>query len=301
MSTETVSTARFHPMVLAAQARLARQGGWSRALAGEALDERDEQDAALLVAAGVLVRTPEGYTFGDTEMVLGDAAALASGNIAVLRHALRYAEQGEIGWSGEDLEIVRAQGRASAAAADMMVEQLVDMAGSREALRSGRGRFLDVGVGVGAVSTRLCQLFPGTTAVGLDVLPGVLEVAHEELEHCGLADRVELRRLDVADLRDERAFDLAWLPQPFVARSSLERGLRRVHTSLRPDRWLVMVVGSPEGDDRFARALTEHAAHVLGGGPLTREQSEELVTAAGFEHLAWRHYHGLALLLARRP
>ena len=298
---EPNSAARYHPMVLAAQARLARHGGWTRLLAGDELDGQGKLDADLLLAAGVLERDEDGYCLGQTDAVHRDETSLASGNIAFLRRALQYAEQGEVGWSGHDLEIVRAQGRASAAAADMMVEQLGDMTGSRDALRSGAGRFLDVGVGVGAISVRICELFRGTTAVGLDVLPEVLEVAAKEVAEHGCADRVELRLLDVADLADVGAFDLAWVPQPFVPRPALEAGLERVFVALRHDRWLVMPVSAPTGRSAFDRALSRHTAHVLGGGPMSRRETEELSAAAGFEDLSWSVYQGMVLLRARKP
>ncbi len=298
---DTVSAAHFHPMVLAAQARLAAHGGWTRLLAGEVLDGQDELDADLLVAAGVLDVDESGYSLGHADAVHRDSLSLAAGNIAFLRRALRYAEDGEVGWSGHDPDVVRAQGRASAAAADMMVEQLGSMPGSRAALESGSGRFLDVGVGIGAISARICELYPGATTVGLDLLPEVLVLAAEEVRRSGLADRIELRHLDVADLADEQAFDLAWLPQPFVARCSLERGLVRVHAALRPDRWLVMPVSVPTGETTFERALSRHAAHVLGGGPISRDETEELAAEVGFTDLTWRIYQGMVLLLARRP
>jgi SAM-dependent methyltransferase len=292
---------RFHPMVLAAQARLAAHGGWQRLLAGEVLDGQDELDAELLVAAGVLDVDECGYALGPSDAVHRDSQSLADGNIAYLRRALRYAEHGQVGWSGRDLDVVRAQGRASAAAADMMVEQLARMPGSRAALESGEARFLDVGVGVGAISARVCELYPGVSAVGLDVLPEVLSVAAEEVARAGLGRRVELRHLDVADLADEEAYDLAWLPQPFVARPSFERGLTRVRVALRHDRWVVVPVSVPLGDTAFERALSRHSAHVLGGGPITQDEAEGLVRRSGFTDVAWCTYQGLVLLLARRP
>ena len=295
------SSDRFHPMVLAAQARLAAHGGWSRLLAGDPLDGQDQLDADLLVAAGVLDVDDCGYALGPSDAVHRDAQSLADGNIAFLRRALRYAEHGQVGWSARDLDVVRAQGRASAAAADMMVEQLAGMPGSRAALESGEGRFLDVGVGIGAISARVCELFPGVTAVGLDVLPEVLAVAAAEVGCAEAGGRVELRHLDVADLEDEESFDLAWLPQPFVARPSFEGGLVRVHAALRPDRWVVVPVSVPLGESAFERALSRHSAHVLGGGPISRAEAEGLVRGAGFVDLSWRAYQGLVLLLARRP
>lgn len=295
---------RAHPMVLAAQARLAHQGGWARILAGEPLLAGDIPDADLLAAAGVLVRDGDVYALVEPEHLAHDPRdpmGLASGNIAYLRRALRYAQRGGVGWSGDDPLVVRAQGRASAVAADMIAEQLTTMPGPRDALEQGAGRFLDVGVGVAAISIRMCELYAGCSAVGLDVLPDVLDTARKEVADRGCEGRVELRLLDVAELDDEEDFDLAWLPQPFLPPPALEVGLTTVHHALKPEGWLVMPLHTPSGSDDFERALTDHAAHLLGGGPLSRPEAEQLVASAGYEDLAWRDYHGMSLLLARRP
>jgi hypothetical protein len=301
MTDEVDPVARHHPMVLAAQARLARQGGWERILAGEPLDDSDVLDGELLVAAGVLEQEGRLFTLAEPGYHHHDPAALASGNIAYLRRALRYAQRGGVGWAGDDPVVVRHQGRASAVAADMMAEQMSAMPGPREAYEGGRGRFLDVGVGVAAISLRMCELFPGSTAVGLDVIPEVLEAARKEVADRGCEGRVELRLLDVAELADVEDFDLAWIPQPFLPRASLEEGLTRVHAALRPDGWLVMPLNAPTGECDFQRALADHSSYLLGGGPMTQEEAETMVASAGFEDLAWQDYHGLSLLMARRP
>ncbi len=301
---EVDPAARFHPMVLAAQARLAHQGGWSRMLAGEPLADDDLVDAELLTAAGVLVREGDSFALVDPDRHHHDPMdpmALASGTIADLRRALRYAQRGGIGWTGEDPVVVRAQGRASSMAADMIAEQMSTMPGPRGAFEAGCGRFLDVGVGVAGISLRMCELFPGATAVGLDILPDVLEAARKEVTDRGYEGQVELRLLDVAELGEEETFDLAWLPQPFLPPPALAEGLERVRHALRPEGWLVMPVNAPTRDCSFEKALTEHSSHLLGGGPMSQEEAEELVASVGFEDLTWCDYHGMSLLLARRP
>lgn len=300
MADEVDPVTRHHPMVLAAQARLARQGGWERILAGEPLAEADVPDGELLVAAGVLAREGDRFLLAEPEFHHHDPEALAAGNIAYLRRALRYAQRG-VGWSGDDPVVLRQQGSSSALAADMIAEQLARMPGPKEAFARGEGRLLDVGVGVAAISLRVCELFPGATAVGIDVLPEVLEEARRTVAERGCEDRVELRLLDVADLADEEAFDLAWVPQPFLSPATLEEGLARVHAALQPDGWLVMPINAPVGAFAFDQALTDHTSYLLGGGPMTRDEAETVVASAGYEDLAWEDYHGLSLLLARRP
>jgi SAM-dependent methyltransferase len=294
-----------HPMVVSAMARLASQGGWARILAGKPLEDvLDINDADLLLAAQVLRRNPdETLEPVDPHPWHFDPASLAGGTLAYLRRALRHAEGGGAGWTAEDLEIVVAQGRGSVSAATAVGEGLLpQMPGAHQAFLDGRARFLDVGVGIGAVAGRMCEMFPGVTAVGLDVLEPVLNLARGELAEAGLTDRVELRLQSVADLLDEEAFDLAWVPQAFIPRAALRPGLEAVFRALRPDRWLVLPVIAPPGEaDEFQRAVYAHGAHLTGGGPITVEESRRLLVEAGFDQVTDLDYGGQMVMLARRP
>ncbi len=294
-----------HPMVLSAMARLATHGGWARILAGKPLEDvMDINDAELLLAAHVLRRCsddslepvhPHPWHF--------DPVSLAGGMMASLKRALRHAEGADAGWTADDLEIVVAQGRASDSAAIAVGEGLLpQMPGAHEAFLSGQARFLDVGVGIGVVSARLCRMFPGVRAVGLDVLEPVLDLARAELTEAGLADRVELRLESVADLREDRAYDLVWLPQAFIPRPALVPGLASVFRALRPDRWLVApVMAAPSGADDFQRAVYAHGAHLTGGGPITLDEITAMLEDAGFDQVTGLNHVGQMVMLAHRP
>jgi Methyltransferase domain len=294
-----------HPMVLGAMARMAGQGSWARLLEGKPLeDPLDLNDARLLVAAGVLRRRDDDVL----EPVHmhpwhHDPDSLAGGALSHLRRALRHAEGYGAGWTADDLDIVRAQGQGSVAAAVALGEGLLpQMRAAHQAFLDGRARFLDVGVGIGAVAGRLCRMFPGTTAVGLDVLEPVLALAEHELREAGLDQRVELRLQSVAALQDVECFDLAWLPQPFIARSDLVAGVGSTFRALRPDRWLVVpLAASPSGADDFERALVEHGAHLTGGGAVTVCELTGLLVAAGFVDVTDLETPGGMVVLARRP
>jgi len=294
-----------HPMVVSALARLATQGGWARILAGKPLeDQLDLEDAELLVAARVLQRNAD-----DTLEPIGthpwyfDPVSLGGGMLAQLRRALRHAEGGDAGWSANDLEIVVAQGRGSWTAALAVGDGLLpQMPAAYEAFLAGSATFLDVGVGIGVVAGKICEMFPGVTAVGLDVLAPVLDIARSELEVLDLLGRVELRLQSVADLRDVERYDLAWLPQPFIARRDLRPGLRAVHESLRHDRWLVAPVTAAPGDaDDFERAVHAHGAHLSGGGVITVDEARALITEAGFVDVRDCDFGDQVVMLGRRP
>ena len=294
-----------HPMVVSAIARLASQGGWARMLAGKPLeDELDLHDAELLVAARVLRRKDdESLEPVESHPWYFDPVSLAGGLLSYLRQALRHAEGGTAGWTADDLDIVVAQGRSSASAAAAVGEGMLPyMPAAYEAFLNGTARFLDVGVGIGAVAGRICEMFPGVTAVGLDVLAPVLALARDDLQAAGVADRVELRLQSVADLFDVAAFDLAWLPQAFIPRRDLEQGLSAVFRSLRPDRWVVSpVMASPADAGDFQKAVHAHGAHLTGGGPISVAEATRLFEEAGFVEVAARDYGGQVVMLGRRP
>lgn len=193
------------------------------------------------------------------------------------------------------------QGRASSATADFIARELLPrMPGSRDALEAGSPRFLDVGVGVAAISARLCQIYPALTCVGIDVLPDVLSLADSELAAMGLADRVELRLQSASELSDEEAFDLAWLPQPFIPRAAFEAAIPRIRLALLPDRWVVVPLAVGRAQDPFEVAVFAHTAEVLGGGPIRVADAEDLLGSAGFDQTTPTSWRGQILVLAHR-
>ena len=306
LGTEPQATvdACHHPMVIAAMARMASSGSWAQVLRGERLDSPlDLADAELLVAAGVLEERGRGYAVIRKESSLGDPEALARGMIAQLQRALHYARGGAAGWTGEDLDLVRNQGHGSAAAGDAIADGLIHfLPGAERGLRSGHGRFLDIGTGMGAISARMCEHFPGLTCVGLDVLPHVLDMARAELKAAGLGHRVEVRDQSIADIEEVEEFDLAWVPQPFIPREQFVPGLACVHRSLRRGGGIVLAtLAPPDITDPMVAALSQHSGHVLGGGPIEIADSRALLSEAGFEDIRDFDYAGQVVLIAVRP
>src|SRR5215207_5301343 len=140
----------------------------------------------------------------------------------------------------------------------------------------------------------------GSRAVGLDVVPKVLELARAEIADAALTDRVELRPMSVADLAGEAAYDLAWLPQPFIPRPAFEAGLQTLFRAVRPDGWLVApVMTPPEDADGFERAVRIHAAHLRGGGPV--DPAEALLTGAGWIDVGLRPVGPQFVITGRKP
>lgn len=241
------------------------------------------------------------YTVIDDDLDELDGATVGHAMVAELRRGLEHTERRSAGWDGANPEIVLNQGRASRAIADHIARALLpQMPESRGAFEGGPSRFLDVGVGVAAISTRLCQIYPDLSCVGIDVLPEVLHLAASELTGWGLVDRVELRVQSVGELPDVEAFDLAWLPQPFIPRPAFEAGIPLVHRALRPNRWVVVPLAVGSTSDPFEMAVFAHTAEVLGGGPIRVEDAEDLLASAGFDQITATSWRGQMLVLAHR-
>lgn len=291
-----------HPMVMAAMARLAGNGAWARlAAGGELTDPMDIADAELLVAVGLLVAEGDHLRVARDDPRLRDPEMMSAGIRARLQRALQHAD-GNSAWGAQDATLMLNQGRASAVAAEVMADRLIPgMRSVREAFAE-HGRFLDVGVGVGAVSIALCRRFPRVAVLGIDVLESALELAMAEILAAKLQNRIMLRHLSVAQLAAEDVFDLAWLPQPFIPWNALVDGSARVFRALKPDGWLVMPLATPTEDvNGLEAAVLIHSSHVLGGGPVTVPLAADLLSAAGFVDIDTHRYGTQAMVTARKP
>lgn len=236
-----------------------------------------------------------------TSLTGEEAEQVAAAAAAPLLQAARFVT-GASAWSEQDDEALLAQGRASAGAGAFIPERVLPQLPDSERLLTRPVRLLDVGVGVAAMAVALCQHLPQLSIVGLDVLDRPLELARHHVEEAGLDERIELRRLDVADLDAADEFDLAWLPAPFIPRAALERGLTRVAAALRPDGWVLLGHGRL-GDNDMDAVVTRFKTVAYGGTPLTDGEAEALLASIGLVDV----HHLLtppgapALAVGRRP
>jgi SAM-dependent methyltransferase len=286
---------------LAALGRLAESGTLALLAAGDGIlaDPVELADARLLVAYGLLEAHAHGYRVPAESALTADASAGVAR--AHLLQAIAHTRGQPPGWQSGDRAILHAQGRASTHLARVIEHDLLPrMPEARDALNSGRGRFLDVGVGVAALSIALAERFPGIHIVGLDVLPAALEIAGTQIAVAELRDTIELRRQSVAELSGETAFDLAWIPQMFIAPADLDAGLGRVWTALRPGGWIIVALA---GDGDGSRIDAYHAllATTLGGGPMGVQEGTELLERHHYSSVIRSDaLHPQPLLLAQR-
>lgn len=104
------------------------------------------------------------------------------------------------------------------------------------------GHHLELGCGVGNNLLSIVVNFPRVTAVGVEIDAGTLEEARRRAEALGVLDRVELRRMDARDLRDEAAFDTAQWSQFFFPMEGRPEILAALFRALRPGGYVGMAL-----------------------------------------------------------
>lgn len=291
-------------MVLAALARLASGGIWQHIVDERPLhDPLEIADAELLVAAGALSRVGDSrFRLALGEPMHRDPQAVADSAQYVLRRAIAHASGRVRGWASEDPETIQTFGRLTGSGGDTIADEVLPRLPAIEAaFRAGTAAFLDVGVGIAAISIRLVERYPKTRAVGLDVLADVLEVARGEVARNGLSNSIELRLQSVADLRDQDRYDLAWIPQNFIPREAFLAGIHSVFHALKPGGALLVPVALHAQTSGFARARLIHSVHLAGGSTVTPDQLVELLRAAGFKDLTEHPVAGQVLMTATKP
>jgi methylase of polypeptide subunit release factors len=154
----------------------------------------------------------------------------------------------------------------------------------RRRLEEPGGRVLDVGTGVAAMAVAYAETFPAVHVVGLDVSERALNLAKDTVANSPAGSRVELRLQSVADLDDESAYDMAWLPAPFIPETALQQGIARIAIALRPGGWAMLGHGK-YGSDRVDDAVNRFKTVAFGGTPLSDAEAEALLTEAGLSNV----------------
>ena len=262
-----------------------------RDAAGSSLAEaltRQPDRTAVLVAAGLVQRAdrslvPDGLV-PDPALLDGPLAGnAAAARLGALRQAVQVAAgEAAPGWSAQPDEVLLDQGHASAATGHALATRLVPaLDGLADRLAATSARVLDVGTGVGALAVALAREFPHARVTGIDVLARAVALARTEVAQAGpLADRVELREQDVADLREPATYDLIWLPAPFLPETTLTAALPRLVDALVPGGWLVAGT-NPAPAGPLAAAVARWNAARNGGSALDGEAMAARVRELG--------------------
>jgi len=213
------------------------------------------------------------------ESLWAERAALGSALVSVLSQAAAAAAGATRAWSDLSDEAMRAQGEASARMADVIVSKIGPAYGL---FRPGHvTRILDVGTGVGAIATALAAAVADAVVTGIDVADRPLAIA--ETRRAAMTDvreRVRLRHQDVVDLDEVDAYDVVWMPVPFIPDAIIDEALTRVLRALRPGGLLVLGT-IPAAGRRRLRAANAWLAAVAGGSTLTTDDVVDRVNRRG--------------------
>jgi SAM-dependent methyltransferase len=188
------------------------------------------------------------------------------------------------GWSYKEPAILQERGRGSRAVA----RNSANLARQRPALADllVNCRFLDIGTGVRWLAIEAAKTWPGMRVVGLDIWEPSLQLAATNVLAEGLQDRITLRRQSVTEIDDEAAFDLIWLPSPFLSREVVDHALPRVVRALAPGGFLVFGIFASRPDP-LNQALTDLLTIRSGGHPWRSEEVEERLRALDLRNVEY--------------
>lgn len=218
--------------------------------------------------------------------ISGDQEAIALGIIeSFFRQALDLLENParNPGWSYSNPTVINGQGMTSRAFVRVFESIAASVADFRAVL-DRPGVFLDVGTGAGWLAIEVARCWPSWRVVGIDSWQPSVELARANIGDSGVADRIELRVQSVEQLREEKAFSIAWLPGPFLSRQTVLAALEGVRRSLEPNGWVVFSLFAP-AETPWGEAVTALKVTRNGGHPWKREELEDRLNAAGFRQV----------------
>ena len=187
------------------------------------------------------------------------------------------------GWTHADNELLQTGGDVTAGFAQVLPRIAPMLEGLSSRLDGGNGSFLDVGTGVAKLAIGMARRWPSLRVVGIDVWAPSLTLARSNVAAANLQGRIELREQNAEALPDEAAFDLAWIPAPFIPPHAIQRVVERVHRALKPGGWMLFATAKPGGD--LQAALMRLRVSTFGGQISDQQDVEKLLAAAGYTQI----------------
>jgi precorrin-6B methylase 2 len=214
------------------------------------------------------------------EVTPQDAAAFAPELRHVLGANAAFLDAGSrgISWAYEDPKLLQAVGDFARMHAQGLSKNLIPALDGLAARFAAPGAaFLDVGVGVAGLAIALAEHWPALRIVGIDVWRPALALARINVDNANLRGRIELREQGVEALEDESAFDLAWMPIPFIAERLIPEATARTYRALRPGGWVVFNFANFAAMDPRSAAMWRLRTTTWGGPLWTPEQVQSLL------------------------
>ncbi|TGP22604.1 class I SAM-dependent methyltransferase [Mesorhizobium sp. M1D.F.Ca.ET.184.01.1.1] len=155
------------------------------------------------------------------------------------------------------------------------------LAGLPERLETPGAAFLDIGVGVGALSVSMLREWPGLRAVGIDPSSEAIAQAHANVRAAGLADRIALHTGLAQEVTLDEMFDLAFVPSAFIPEAHVRAIVPRCRAVLKAGGWLLLAMVNP-GPDALGEALAGFRTTMWGGTVFEKGAAQALVEQWGY-------------------
>ena len=212
--------------------------------------------------------------------MLGQIRTFSLANVKLQFSATRGA-----GWNHVEPELLHAAGDASAGFPERLKAGIApSLEGLSARLVAPGAAFLDIGVGVAALSIAMARTWPTLKIVGIHPWRPAIAMGRDAVTAAGLADRIELREQTGQEMVDRNAFDLAWLPSLFVPYQPVPDIVARVFMALKPGGWLLVPVLRPT-NDLLATALSRLRVAMFGGWAWPSVELETLLCANGYRQV----------------
>ena len=148
-----------------------------------------------------------------------------------------------------------------------LVVALLDLAKARP---SDELSICDVGTGSGIIAVCAAKHLPRARVTAIDVSPAALDVARDNAQSHGVADRIEFIESDLlAAVPADRRFDFIASNPPYIS----EAEMKLLSPEVRDHEPREALLGGPTGTDVIERLLPQAAAHLSPGGQLLLEIS----------------------------
>ena len=242
----------------------------------EGLDTEPRARELLDAIAAELLGEPIGELGVAGGAVVGMARAFLRQASDVIEHPGRDGS-----WETFDEPLLQGMGRLSMAITQAFRVAGTVLDGLGERWSAPGARFLDVGTGTGWLSIATARMFPNLEVVGLDVFDAALTLARGNVVAEGLGDRIDLRLQNVIELDEVDAYDIIWLPLPFLPAAVVPDAVAAASRALRPGGWILP--GTFAGpDDKLSLLLTDLRIVRSGGHPWSTDEMLTMLTEHGF-------------------
>lgn len=186
----------------------------------------------------------------------------------------------KVGWNYTDETILQSQGIYSeyivtdCLPQDKAISQLLSQPGSQ---------FLDIGAGVGKISLCVCKHYPNAHVVALEPADAPFSLASQNISASPYAERIDLRKIYLQDLKDINRYDVIWFPQAFFPNEILETCLTKIWDALKPGGKLI--TSAISADNKNETFYIRQLINSLYGGFRSAEELIEALTKTGFQEI----------------